>query len=170
MKRFSVKFIPPSSLKPYNQNTKIHTRKNVRGISALLERYNFDQPIVVDKDMVIIKGHGRYIAAIQASRAIVPIIIRDDLTVAQCKAARIADNKVFEMGVVDDQLVSSELHDFISEGGEGAGVVFDFAPVVIPGDTSPSSPVETLKETTQPDEGSMFVCPKCDSTFWEGIQ
>ena len=53
-------------------------------------------PIVVDGDGVIIKGHGRLLACKKLGMATVPVIVRDDLTPAQAKAARIADNKVSE--------------------------------------------------------------------------
>jgi hypothetical protein len=63
---------------------------------STFKEFAFDVPIVVDKNMVIIKGHARREAAIRAGMDTVPYIIREDLTDAQVKAARIADNKLAE--------------------------------------------------------------------------
>jgi ParB-like chromosome segregation protein Spo0J len=51
---------------------------------------------VVDEDLVIIKGHGRYLAAKELGLKTVPVVIADYLTPAQVRAARIADNKLAE--------------------------------------------------------------------------
>lgn len=59
----------------------------------MIEAYGFDQPIVVDKDMVIIKGHGRLLAHKKLGSELIPIVMRDDLSTALVKASRIADNK-----------------------------------------------------------------------------
>ena len=64
--------------------------------------------IVVDADNEIIKGHGRLQAAELLGLDEVPVIRRDDLTDAEAKAARIADNKTAESPWNDD-LLATEL-------------------------------------------------------------
>lgn len=56
---FDVQFLSPSSLLPYYRNSKRHDRRQIVLLAKALKTSGFDQPIVVDKDMVIIKGHGR---------------------------------------------------------------------------------------------------------------
>jgi hypothetical protein len=168
--KFAVRFLPTTSVKPYHQNVKTHSRRNVAAIAELLARFDFDQPIVVDADFVIIKGHGRYMAAVYSNLKMVPVIIRDDLTPEQCQVARIADNRVFELGLIDHEGVRAELEDFVKEGGEGAEVIFDFLKPAkekpAPGDSGLQVSVSGV--TKGPSlEGTMLICPKCDFTFWE---
>jgi hypothetical protein len=51
---------------------------------------------VVDKEMVVIKGHGRLLAAQTLGLATVPVAVADYLTPEEVAAARLADNKVSE--------------------------------------------------------------------------
>jgi ParB-like chromosome segregation protein Spo0J len=61
-----------------------------------IEEFQWDQPIVVDGNMVIIKGHGRLLAAQTLDLKTVPVVVADYLSPEQARAARIADNKVSE--------------------------------------------------------------------------
>ena len=97
LKTFSVEFPGVEEVKPYFRNSKIHTNRQIKEVAQSIRRFGFDQPVVVDPNMVIIKGHGRYFAAISLKLKNIPVIVRDDLSSAQIKGARIADNKIFEM-------------------------------------------------------------------------
>jgi hypothetical protein len=125
--KLQVRFVPADTLKPYYRNTKQHSPEQLKKMSKLLDRFYFDQPIVVTPDFVIIKGHGRYLASLlTGKKRLVPIVVRSDLTPAQVKAARISDNKLFELGEAIPELIQSEMVDFVTSGGEGAHDVFDF--------------------------------------------
>ena len=93
---------------PYSNNPKEHPDEQVKKIASSIKNYGWDQPIVVDGDNEIIKGHGRVQAAELLGLGEVPIIRREDLTYAEARAARIADNKTAE-GQWDDELLSMEL-------------------------------------------------------------
>lgn len=95
-------------IKPYELNSKKHDERQVAGIANSIERFGWDQPIVVDKDGVIIKGHGRRLAAIKLKLERVPVLIRSDLTEEQVKAARIADNRT-AIGDIDTELLRMDL-------------------------------------------------------------
>lgn len=58
-----------------------------------LQQYGWQEPLVVDKDNVIIAGHTRYKAAQKLGLKHVPVIVAKDLTPDQVKGFRIADNK-----------------------------------------------------------------------------
>ena len=58
-----VEYLSPGELYPYPQNAKIHTPDQVKRIAASIKAFGFQQPIVVDKDNVVIIGHGRLFAA-----------------------------------------------------------------------------------------------------------
>lgn len=92
----TVEMKPPASLIPYIHNPKAHPETQIKKIAGSIAEYKFDQPIVVDKNLVVIKGHGRLQAALALGLEAVPVIVRRDLTPAQAKAARLADNKVAE--------------------------------------------------------------------------
>ena len=83
------------SIRPYEKNAKAHPKKQVEQIAASIKEFGFNQPIVVDKNGVIIVGHGRYEAAKALKLATVPVL-EVDLTDEQANAYRLADNKLNE--------------------------------------------------------------------------
>lgn len=83
-------------LKPYEKNNKKHPQSQVEDIAESIRQFGFKQPIVVDKDKVIIIGHGRFEAAKKLGLETVPCVIADDLTEEQVKKLRIVDNKTNE--------------------------------------------------------------------------
>lgn len=95
---------------PYELNAKIHDAEQVKRIAKSIAELGWDQPIVVDKNGVIIKGHGRRLAAISLGMKEVPVLVRDDLTPDQVKAARLADNRV-AIGNIDADLLAKDLAD-----------------------------------------------------------
>lgn len=98
------------SITPYVKNTKKHPTEQIDKIAGSIAEFGWDQPIVIDGDGVIIKGHGRREAALRLGLEIVPVVVRTDLTVAQVKAARIADNRVAE-SEWDREMLGLELAD-----------------------------------------------------------
>lgn len=103
-----IKYIPINEIKPYPNNAKKH---KVKWIEKSIKEFSFDQPIVVDKDMVIIKGHGRYEAAKQLEYKKVPVIVRDDLNKKQAAMSRLADNRTQQGGGFDQQSLIDEIDD-----------------------------------------------------------
>jgi len=76
---------------PYEKNP----RKNdeaVEKVANSIRDFGYKQPIVVDKDGIIIAGHTRYKAAKKLKLDTVPVIYASDLTPEQVQAYRIADN------------------------------------------------------------------------------
>jgi site-specific DNA-methyltransferase (adenine-specific) len=98
-----------SEITPYEKNGKLHPTKQINQIAESIKAFGFNQPIVVDKDDVIIVGHGRYVAAQQIGLEKVPVLTVD-LTEEQAKAYRLADNKLNESDW-DMELVISELKE-----------------------------------------------------------
>ena len=118
MKTFDprIEWRDPATLTPYSNNAKTHPTEQIDKIAASIASFGFDQPIVVDADGVIIKGHGRREASLRLGLDKVPVLVRDDLSVAEIKAARIADNRTAE-SPFDEDLLRIELealmeHDF----------------------------------------------------------
>lgn len=104
----SIVMLPVSEVRPYEKNP----RKNadaVKYVRASIEKFGFKQPIVIDLNRVIISGHTRLEAAKSLGMAEVPCIVADDLTDAQVKALRLADNKVAEFSEWEMNLLGEEL-------------------------------------------------------------
>ena len=103
-----IKWLPISKVKTYERNP----RKNDHAVDAVVEsltNFGWKQPIVIDKDNVIIVGHTRVKAARKMKLDKVPCIMADDLTEDQVRAYRIADNKVGEIADWDIDLLKFEL-------------------------------------------------------------
>lgn len=117
MKKLQIDLWDVEKLVPYELNSKIHDDKQIEKIAKSIREFGWDQPIVVDRNGVIIKGHGRRLAALKLGFQKVPVLVRDDLTDEQVRAARLADNRV-AVGDIDAELLQKELAslDFDLEG------------------------------------------------------
>jgi len=98
-----------SRVKPYDKNAKIHDEKQVEKIAKSIKEFGWrGNPIVVDRNGVIIAGHGRRLAALKLGMAEVPVVVASDLTDDQIKALRLSDNRV-AIGNYDTDLLQNEL-------------------------------------------------------------
>ena len=95
---------------PYEKNPRINDGA-VDAVAKSIQEFGWQQPIVVDKDLVVIVGHTRLKAAEQLGLTEVPCIIADNLTPEQVQAYRIADNKTGEIAEWDYTLLPMELKD-----------------------------------------------------------
>ena len=102
-------------VKPYPKNTKLHPDEQIERLSRTISRFGWDQPIVVDKHGVIIKGHGRRLAALKLGLKKVPVCVRRDLSQDEADAARIADNAVIGMQF-DTGMMQEELRRLLEDG------------------------------------------------------
>lgn len=101
-----VELLPIDDLTPYVNNPKEHPTEQVKKIASSIRNFGWDQPIVVDADNEIIKGHGRYEAAKHLGLTHVPVIVHEDISKEDARASRIADNRVSESEWQDDALLS----------------------------------------------------------------
>jgi len=105
-----------SEIKPYEKNAKKHDKKQIQQVANSIKEFGFNQPLVLDKNNIIIVGHGRFEAAKLLGLKEVPSITVD-LTEEQANAYRLADNKLneseWDMKLVVDELkgLSAEMLD-----------------------------------------------------------
>ncbi len=99
-----------SDLIPYANNPR-NNDGAVDAVAASIKEFGFKVPIVIDGEGVIVAGHTRYKAAKKLKLDEVPCIVADDLTPAQIKAFRLADNKVAEAAEWDMELLGLEMDD-----------------------------------------------------------
>lgn len=144
-----------NEIRPYEKNP----RRNddaVKYVAASIKEFGFKQPIVIDKDGTIVAGHTRYKAAKKLNLKEVPVIIADDLSDEAVKAYRLADNKVAEKAVWDDELLPEEL-DGISDYD-----MFDFGFDDVIEDEEEPKPVE--RDDLSGQVGEMFqIVIDCES-------
>lgn len=106
-----IEMWPIENLTPYELNVKKHEKEQVSKIAAAIARSGkFDQPIVVDRHGVIIKGHGRRLAALELGLKTVPVVVHADLNPEAVRAMRLADNRV-ALSDVDTDMLREELKD-----------------------------------------------------------
>ena len=79
-------------IKPYKNNPREISAEAVQKVKKSIKEFGYNQPIVVDKDHVILAGHTRWKAMKQLGKKKANIIIRD-LTKEQAVAYRIMDNR-----------------------------------------------------------------------------
>ena len=99
-----------ADLIPYERNSKKHPPEQIEKIAQSIQKHGFDQGITIDRNGVIIKGHGRRLALIKLGWESVQVLVRDDLTAEEVRASRIADNKVAE-SEHDQALLTEEILD-----------------------------------------------------------
>ncbi len=126
-----------TSIRPYENNPR-DNEAAVAFVANSIREFGWKQPIVIDKDGVIIAGHTRYKAAQTLGLKSAPCVIADDLTEEQVKAYRLADNKVGEIATWDFDALEAELDEiadidmsdfgFFSEEEEEQIVEDDFEP------------------------------------------
>lgn len=123
----NIVLMPVQDVHPYPNNPRIN-RDAVDKVAASLKEFGFRQPIVVDKDHVIIAGHTRLEAAKQLGMSEVPVLVADDLSAEQVKAYRLADNKTADYSIWDNKKLLEELDaldDFDIFTGFELGSLFD---------------------------------------------
>ena len=98
---------------PYINNPRENTNA-IDKVASSIKEFGFKVPIVVDKDNVVINGHTRLLASKKLGLEEVPCIVANDLSEAQIKAFRIADNKVSEYSSWNEDLLKIEL-EFLNE-------------------------------------------------------
>jgi len=136
----AIEFRSIDKVIPYTRNVKLHSDSQVVKIAASIKANGFTQPIVVDKEGVIICGHGRLLGALHLGMKEVPVVVADHLDEYEVKAYRIADNKIAEAEwdkeMLGFELGSLDVHGFdLSLTGFDLGELDEFMPKD-PGDGS----------------------------------
>jgi len=100
----------------YPKNARKWSEHAIEKVAASIREFGFRQPIVVDPDGVIVIGHLRRVAARTLGMAEVPVHVAADLSPAQIKGLRIADNRTNEESTWDMELLGNELLEMSGMG------------------------------------------------------
>lgn len=96
MEKLKVESLNIDSIIPYENNAKDHPDEQVKQIANSIKAFGWQQPIVIDKDNIVIIGHGRLLAAKSIGLTSVPVVRAEDLNEDQVRALRLVDNKTNE--------------------------------------------------------------------------
>ena len=112
--KLKVEYIPIDSIKPYENNAKIHTDEQIEQIKKSIEEFGMNDPIGIWKDNIIIEGHGRLMACKELGMEEVPVIRLDNLTDDQRKAYTLIHNQTtmntgFNIDILNEELQSIDL-------------------------------------------------------------
>lgn len=110
-----VETVSINIIKPYSKNPR-NNEKAVEAVIKSITEYGFNVPILLDKNNVIIAGHTRYKALLRMKKEEVQVVYKHDLTPAQVKEYRIADNKASELATWDMDLLIPELRSMDNIG------------------------------------------------------
>ena len=106
-----VELAPIDTIKPYPNNPRKLSETAIEKVAQSIQEFGFRQPIVIDKDRIIVVGHTRYRASKKLGYKKVPITIAENLTKEQINAYRIADNRTNEEAKWDEELLKMELKE-----------------------------------------------------------
>src|SRR4051794_6281238 len=94
MRAFKVEHISIEELRPNAQTARLHSNKQLHQIAASIKEFGFNNPVLVDREGIILAGHGRVEAAKLLGVKSVPIIRIEHLSNEQKRAFALADNKI----------------------------------------------------------------------------
>lgn len=106
--RSKITLMALTDITPYENNPR-NNEEAVEKVANSIKEFGFNQPIVVDKDNVIIVGHTRYLAAQELGLTEAPVIVAGNLSDEQARAYRLADNKTGELAGWDFEKLALEL-------------------------------------------------------------
>ena len=161
---------PIGEIRPYGKNARRHSDKQVELIARSIRSFGFINPILVDRDNVIVGGHGRFEAAQRLGLIEVPVVLLDHLGPEEIRAYRIADNRIAELSDWDDEILRLEISDLMMLELGGA---LDFQ-VSLTGFSTPeidlildpiAAPPKEIERVDLPDEGAAAISRLGD--MWE---
>jgi len=93
----------------YPGNPRKWSKSAIAKVAASIREYGWRQPVVVDKDGVIVIGHLRRTAGRSIGLPTCPVHVARDLSAAQIRGLRLADNRTNEEADWDMDMLATEL-------------------------------------------------------------
>jgi DNA modification methylase len=118
MQNKKLNYKNPKKLKPYNNNARKHSSKQIKEIENSIKTFGFLNPVLIDENDMIIAGHGRVLAAINLQLDAIPTRLISHLSKNEKKAYILADNKLAEKAGWDDDILAIELQHLLEVDDE----------------------------------------------------
>ncbi len=155
----TIEYMATTALVRDPRNARKHTKKQIVKLAAAVREFGFVNPILLDEGRVIIAGHARLDAALEAGLETVPCVTINGLSEAQKRALAIADNKIHDDSTFDLEILKREL--------EGLGAIdfqveltgFDTAEIDVLFDATQTveAKIDPADAVPSVDEGAPFV-------------
>ena len=150
-------------IKPYENNPRVNDGA-VDSLAKIIRELGFRNPLLLNRDHVIIEGHTRWEACKRLGMEEVPCIVEEDLTPEQEQALRIADNKVAEIAEWDEDKLKVELKLLQDAGFDLSVLAFQddeldsllAGDAVTPGETDENA-VPEVPEVADSKAGEVYV-------------
>ena len=152
-----------AELTPYAGNAKKHDSTQIANVAESIRQFGFVQPIVIDRNGVIVIGHCRALAAKKLGIKEVPCVCVDDLTPEQVNALRIVDNKSnespWDFDILPDELADLDLSNFDFDFG------FDDEEETVTSEPKEATGAVEYGTEDFSDEEFECECPRCGFRF-----
>src|SRR5947209_19240831 len=109
----NIEYTLTRELRPYPNNARTHSKKQVRQIANSIKRFGFCNPILVDDRNEIVAGHGRVEAAKLLGLHAVPTVRLSHLSESDKRAYILADNKLAPKAGRDREILAIDLQTLI---------------------------------------------------------
>lgn len=157
--------VPIDTLNPDAANARTHSDRNIDAIARSLSRWGQRQPIVVQRDGMIVRaGNGRLQAAKSLGWSHIAAIVVDDSSV-EATAYAIADNRTSELAGWDDESLAALLQSLGDEDIIDTGFSDDELQALIDGLTPPNFEPVGEDQQSRLDQKSPITCPHCGQEF-----
>ena len=109
IKQKTIELVRIATLRPHDRNARTHSTEQIQKIARSIERFGFNNPVLIDENNNIIAGHGRVAAAKVLGHDVVPTLRIEHLSEAEKRAFIIADNRLVEKAGWDTAILTIEL-------------------------------------------------------------
>lgn len=107
--RLQIEYVSPGSLIANELNPKLHPDRQINALARAMNEVGFIAPVIIDRRNRIVAGHCRVLAALKAGITAIPAVRVEHLDDHQLRALMLADNRLSELGKVDQQLLAANL-------------------------------------------------------------
>lgn len=104
-----IELINIDEIIPYENNAKLHPKEQIEQIKKSILEFGNNDPIAIDKNNVIVEGHGRLLALKELGYEEIEVIKLGHLTEEQRKAYTLIHNKLTMNTDFDIEILESEL-------------------------------------------------------------
>lgn len=111
MEKHDIEWMHPSKLRSYKYNPNTHSESQIDQLMILIEQFGFPEAkaIVVDENLEIIHGEGRWTAATRMDLPSIPVQVISGLSKEEKQSWRIGDNAIARKSKDDPILLAKEV-------------------------------------------------------------
>ena len=105
-----IEHLPLDSLKRNKRNARKHSKKQIRQLARVIERFGFNNLIQIDDADMILAGHARFEAAKMLGMPLVPCIRLKKMSEEEKRVYALADNKLALNASWDEEILAQEMN------------------------------------------------------------